>query len=745
MAINLTPTGPNLRPSQQKRVVGMFSKTGDESEKTTTPQKFVIGVDYGTTFTSVSYFFHPIKEKHPRAFPQQLLSIKNWPGDLSSGDASGTRPQVPTETWYSPIPLSREAPQDEDDENLKEFIYADNDHPLTVIGDSNLASHLESHELDEDESSEFFWGYQVHHQQYGENISRDTRTRVKRSKLRLVETPYTQDDRIELLDIMEGLIQKNIIRKQGFKDVHDARDVLDIFTDFLVKVLQHTKEQLIQLHNFSDNSVVEFAMTVPTIWSPIASRILQTALQTAARVVKFGNSSTKNALIPYIVSEPEAAAIYMLAEKSSVHPGETFIIADCGGGTVDIVTYEIGTEHPLRLSEEKVTPGGDNCGSSYLNENYKKMLLHRLRDETYLLDMRPAGESLESIVNRLVPKFEDDFKRRKDVTASFGLRTRLHLPGLKPNKEKGFDDGYVVVMNLLTIPMYGNRQDWEEVFNPLLERVKNLLRTQLYAALEKNLKVKISQKVFLLGGFGASPSLRSYLRNYLREFSNKPEVSYEVELMTGNDAAGYPVTAVSCGAVLAALNKKNGPARRAQSSYGFLTREPWQPNEWGFEGHMDTTPEPCEIDGENYLSVVNYFVIKGSLVPPRHQFAPFIAIHTFAEDEEMLICEEVIYVSDKAKDSHYPLHHEYNKDAQIASRIEFDMTSLKTKKKINLTKRQQGRTRMVEPHYHIEFEIVAELKGMLLEYCAKYPTGVDGKVVSKGKVCVSPAFAPGCA
>lgn len=73
------------------------------------------------------------------------------------------------------------------------------------------------------------------------------------------------------------------------------------------------------------------------------------------------------------------------------------------------------------------------------------MVLERLQDEKYPLDMWPAGETLDSIVNRLIPNFDDDFKRRKDVTMPFGLRTRIHLPGLRPNDEKRFDDGHIVI------------------------------------------------------------------------------------------------------------------------------------------------------------------------------------------------------------------------------------------------------------------------------------------------------------
>lgn len=77
-----------------------------DSGNTIASQKFIIGLDFGTTFTSVSYFIHSQNGRHPRAFPEELSSIKNWPGDLSSGDAGGTRPQVPTETVCSYLSFS---------------------------------------------------------------------------------------------------------------------------------------------------------------------------------------------------------------------------------------------------------------------------------------------------------------------------------------------------------------------------------------------------------------------------------------------------------------------------------------------------------------------------------------------------------------------------------------------------------------------------------------------------------------
>jgi hypothetical protein len=67
------------------------------------------------------------------------------------------------------------------------------------------------------------------------------------------------------------------------------------------------------------------------------------------------------------------------------------------------------------------------------------------------------------------------------------------------------------------------------------------------------------------------------------------------------------VTAVSTGAVLSALNKDKGPARVAQSSFGFLRAESYNPR---FTGHRGGNVERCDIDGEEYVDTIKYFIKK---------------------------------------------------------------------------------------------------------------------------------------
>ena len=68
------------------------------------------------------------------------------------------------------------------------------------------------------------------------------------------------------------------------------------------------------------------------------------------------------------------------------------------------------------------------------------------------------------------------------------------------------------------------------------------------------------------------------------------------------------MTAVASGAVLRALNKQQGPSRQSYSSFGFLRIEPYLPE--SFEGHSLTTAVRDEVDGEDYVTVIDYFMVK---------------------------------------------------------------------------------------------------------------------------------------
>lgn len=74
-----------------------------------------------------------------------------------------------------------------------------------------------------------------------------------------------------------------------------------------------------------------------------------------------------------------------------------------------------------------------------MNDNFEKHLLKRLALEGYL---EQDGESLQEIVRRLVPAFEDRDKRRQDVILGRPYNT-IYIKGLRSNKERRFRNQHV--------------------------------------------------------------------------------------------------------------------------------------------------------------------------------------------------------------------------------------------------------------------------------------------------------------
>jgi hypothetical protein len=97
-----------LNARKRKLGAAFHDKNGDDETITPTlpPRKFIVGLDYGTTFTSVSYTIHDLDDEHPRILPWDVRHISNWP---EAGTNSASANQVPSESWYSAIPMDRSA------------------------------------------------------------------------------------------------------------------------------------------------------------------------------------------------------------------------------------------------------------------------------------------------------------------------------------------------------------------------------------------------------------------------------------------------------------------------------------------------------------------------------------------------------------------------------------------------------------------------------------------------------------
>ena len=132
--------------------------------------------------------------------------------------------------------------------------------------------------------------------------------------------------------------------------------------------------------DYEDESIIErshvtIVMTVPAMWSDMAKDNTVQAAEKAG--LTLGNKSLK------FVTEPEAAAIASLRKQITrelLHKGDCVIVCDAGGGTVDVVSYEIASTEPFSMNQS-VVADGNLCGSYYVEEHFEAQMKCILQED----------------------------------------------------------------------------------------------------------------------------------------------------------------------------------------------------------------------------------------------------------------------------------------------------------------------------------------------------------------------------
>ncbi|KFA47821.1 hypothetical protein S40293_06413 [Stachybotrys chartarum IBT 40293] len=215
---------------------------------------------------------------------------------------------------------------------------------------------------------------------------------------------------------------------------------------------------------------MDFVVTVPAIWSN-ASKLLT---ERAAAMAGFCGSQRIQ-----LITEPEAAAIYTLKNlsPSTLKLGRRFVVCDAGGGTVDLISYEVTRVDKLELKE--VTEGtGGRCGSSMLNMRFRRHL-KQTHGEKHWTDDRLvlALNEFESFKKDFSPKGEPLTLR---VAPSLGLRRNRYSMSQDEMKSK--------------------------IFDPIMKDIICLVKEQI-SMVGDNVAA-----IVLVGGFGQSRYLKSRIK-----------------------------------------------------------------------------------------------------------------------------------------------------------------------------------------------------------------------------------------
>ncbi|RUS14379.1 hypothetical protein BC937DRAFT_93917 [Endogone sp. FLAS-F59071] len=147
---------------------------------------------------------------------------------------------------------------------------------------------------------------------------------------------------------------------------------LDIIADYLHNLYLRALKDIQSTWgaNIRPNNIVWF-LTVPAMWSEKAKQDMREAAVVAG-LVSPEDINNKDRL--NIVLEPEAAAMYCCqqSEQYLLQPGETFMIVDAGGGTIDLTAHEILYDPVAKVeSLREITHGsGRSCGSTFIDEAF---------------------------------------------------------------------------------------------------------------------------------------------------------------------------------------------------------------------------------------------------------------------------------------------------------------------------------------------------------------------------------------
>lgn len=289
-------------------------------------RQFIVAVDFGTTFSSVSVC---CRRGADDIDSSQINSISNYPdaGSLFNQGPSET----PTQSWYpkqgmplrqpidTQINIGDEEDRDEAHNIVEDGIMVDthiqntsdhgNSSPANNQGDIIVIDSDGDDVMDEDDGvlDLYYWGYGVSKILAGSDTHRDQSRCISRSKLLLDNSVHTRHIRSQLSKTVKDLRGRALIRDES-----------DIIADFLSHLLSHTKSQMATQYQYNSDCSVEFVLCIPAMWTEKACRTMQNAMTRALRESGFIENSNQDVDNLFIITEPEAASTHVLDKLGDI-------------------------------------------------------------------------------------------------------------------------------------------------------------------------------------------------------------------------------------------------------------------------------------------------------------------------------------------------------------------------------------------------------------------------------------------
>ncbi|KAK4154993.1 hypothetical protein C8A00DRAFT_13902 [Chaetomidium leptoderma] len=328
-----------------------------------------------------------------------------------------------------------------------------------------------------------------------------------------------------------------------------------VIADFLRLLWNHCNQRITETvsRNLVNYSKFHIVITLPAIWPDYARGRMREAVGQAGML---GERVAGETTLSFI-SEPEAAALATLSDmedRRDIEAGDSFVVVDCGGGTVDLISYEVISTGPM-VVRECVKGQGGLCGAVFVDEAFLKVLKQKFGGKAW--DKMKAQTRC-----RLV---HDDWEHGIKPTFNGQKQTWVINMPFECIDLKAIKAGFTLPKITLTA------DDIRGAFDPTVEKIRAMVDEQVAAV---KLKKEAGPKyVIMVGGFGRCKYLFTSLKEHFED---------GIEVLQSRGSG--PWTAICRGAVIHAANIQGLPtfsvdiqARVARAKYGVPCNVEWCP------------------------------------------------------------------------------------------------------------------------------------------------------------------------
>ncbi|CAG8703407.1 12099_t:CDS:2 [Dentiscutata erythropus] len=316
-------------------------------------------------------------------------------------------------------------------------------------------------------------------------------------------------------------------------------------TDYLWELVKDTIDKRWPGVDFFRNVLLVFA--VPAEFSEKAKAIMRSCIYNAELIETLDSQNLQ------FTTEPSAIyCIEALKECYEFPVGKSFLLVDCGGGTVDLTTRRLLKGNILGEITERT---GGFCGSAYVDKEFIKYIKNIVGSSALKLLRENHYSQYQYMIQEFCRLVKTVFTGDLEKFRTFELDLNEFCPAIKQyirgtQRDQLEDEEWIIDLDFYAV---------KSMFDPVINQIVNLISYQLH-------NVNDCAAIYLVGGFSESKYLQTRIRSV---FNYVPHILVPKE----------PLTAIARGAVQYGLDTRTIKTRVLKYSYGVKVAFKWEPGD----------------------------------------------------------------------------------------------------------------------------------------------------------------------